>query len=175
MTYLVGFNAFLYTQGGLQAILFGFLIPYVLWNYLMGFTVYMQHTNPQVPWFNNPEEWMQLQGQEDVTPYIKFPRWYGWISHDNMEHPAHHVYPLIPGYHLYKAQQKLNELLGDRILTVKFTPMTLLRFMKTCKLYDYENHRLLNFKGEPTSGITLREDFMPDFSDARPGKAAAAA
>ena len=61
--YLLAFNTGLYVFGGWSGVLFGFVLPFVVWNYLIGFTVLMQHTHPTVPWFCDREQWSRLEGQ----------------------------------------------------------------------------------------------------------------
>jgi len=139
----------------LQSIFWGFLLPFVVWNSVMGFTVYLQHTNPRVPWFRDRHDWMRLARQEEVTAHIDFPRWYGWVSHDIMEHPAHHVNVGIPLYHLKKAQDRLLEVAADRLVSEPFSPLRFLRILRDCKLYDYDAHRWLDFQGQPTTECTL--------------------
>jgi omega-6 fatty acid desaturase (delta-12 desaturase) len=39
-----------------EAWLWGFVVPFLVWNYLMGFTVYVQHTHPLVPWFRTKHD-----------------------------------------------------------------------------------------------------------------------
>jgi omega-6 fatty acid desaturase (delta-12 desaturase) len=139
----------------LQSIFWGFLLPFMMWNSLMGFTVYLQHTNPRVAWFRDRREWRQLARQDGVTVHVSFPRWYGWISHDVMEHTAHHVNAKIPCYHIKKAQERLLDVAADRLISEPFSPLRFLHMLRDCKLYDYDAHRWLDFRGQPTSECTL--------------------
>ncbi|MCW5771792.1 MAG: fatty acid desaturase [Rhodospirillaceae bacterium] len=129
------------------SLLFGFVVPYAMWNYLMGFTTYFQHTHPRVPWFRDEEAARRATNQADVSVHLKFPAFYGLISHHIMDHPAHHVNPKVPLYRLKAAQAKLNEALGERAVIDRFTPFYLFRTMGRCKLYDYARHRWLDFGG----------------------------
>ena len=171
--FLAAFLALLAAAGALSgsgaaaSLLLGFVLPYLVWNALMGATTYMQHTHPDVPWFEALAEWRRLGGQEEVSVQIQVPRWYGFISHHIMEHPAHHVHPKVPLYRLAAAQRRLNELLGPGAVTQRFTPLYLLSTLARCKLYDYRQHCWLDFAGRPTSA-SLRPV-------AAPTKAAAAA
>jgi len=140
-------------SGAASAVLLGFALPYLVWNALMGATTYMQHTHPDVPWFEQLAQWRQLGGQEEVSVQLQVPRWYGLISHHIMEHPAHHLHPKVPLYRLAAAQRLLNELLGAGAVTQRFSPLYLLRTIARCKLYDYQNHRWLDFAGKPTSDL----------------------
>lgn len=138
--------------GPVATVIWGFVVPFAVWNALMGGTIYVQHTSARVPWFRSRDEWERVRRQEDLTVHIEVPRWYGLISHHIMDHPAHHVMPKIPLYNIGAAQRRLNELLGERAVRERFTPRYLLDTMRRCKLYDYEGHRWLGFDGRPTSG-----------------------
>lgn len=158
--YLAGFITLLAAIGGnwpqaSAAVAWGFVVPFLVWNMLMGATTYMQHTHRRVPWLASLAEWRRLAGQEEVSVHVAVPRWYGVISHHVMDHPAHHIHPKIPLYRLAAAQRRLNELLGERAMIERFTPAYLLATLKSCKLYDYREHRWLDFAGRATSACTL--------------------
>ncbi len=142
-------------SGALAAVGLGFVLPYVVWNALMGATIYMQHTHPRVPWFESMAEWRTLEGQHDLTVHVRFPRWYGLISHHIMAHPAHHVLPKIPLYRLAAAQRRLEEMLGERAIIERFTLRYLFDTLRRCKLYDYQEHRWVDFTGRPSTERTL--------------------
>ena len=161
VVFLAGFVALLawlghtLATGAASAVLWGFAVPFLAWNGLMGATTYMQHTHARVAWFDTPAEWRRLAGQEEVTVEVQVPRWYGLISHHIMDHPAHHVHPKIPLYRLAAAQRRLDEILGERAVKQRFTPAYLLSTLARCKLYDYRGHCWLDFAGRPTSACTL--------------------
>jgi acyl-lipid omega-6 desaturase (Delta-12 desaturase) len=145
----------LFLWGGAEAVVLGFALPFLVWNGMMGATTYLQHTHARVPWFEALEEWRELSGQDEVTVQVEVPRWYGFISHHIMDHPAHHVHPKIPLYRLAAAQRELNRRLGARAVRQRFSPAYLWRTLGVCKLYDYRQHRWLDFTGKPTSACTL--------------------
>ncbi|MFO1302897.1 MAG: fatty acid desaturase [Burkholderiales bacterium] len=124
----------------------GVAVPFLLWNCLMGLTVYLHHTHPLVPWFRNADE-AARHGVEEVCVHVKYPRWYGILSHDIMEHPAHHVHPLIPFYRLRAAQERLNELLGKDAIVEPMTPFYVLKLVRQCRLYDYDRKEWTGFAG----------------------------
>lgn len=134
-----------------HAIIFGVVIPYAVWNTAMGLTVFVQHTHPRSPWFATREE--AYLGQERRAVHVECPRWVGFVLHDIMEHPAHHLNPLIPSYRLRSAQAWLNERLGDTSIRDPFTPRAVSETFRKCKLYDYQNHRWVDFEGNVTSSI----------------------
>ena len=117
----------------------------------MGWTTYIQHTHERIPWFRDKEQWERGYDYGEFTPYIRFPRWFGYIFHDINEHTAHHLAPKIPCYRLFSAQQVVANELQDEIVAEKFSVLALLRRMRACKLYDFEKHRWTGFDGEPTT------------------------
>ncbi len=135
-----------------EAVLWGFVIPQVVWNTLMGFTVYAQHTHPQVPWFRTDEE-AATHSQAALSVHMVFPKWYGWLSNHIMEHPAHHVNTKVPFYRLAAAQRRLNTLLGETAVVERFSPVAFWQTMRRCKLYDYDGHRWLGYDGSPTAEV----------------------
>jgi len=149
------FIAALALMGGTGTVVLGFALPFLVWNAMMGATTYMQHTHMRVPWFEALTEWQGLAGQDEVTVQVQVPRWYGFISHHIMDHPAHHVHPKVPLYRVAAAQRELNRILGTRAVTQRFSPAYLWRTIARCKLYDYRQHRWLDFAGNPTSPCTL--------------------
>ena len=140
-------------SSSMEIILLAFLIPFVVSNFMFGFTVYGHHTHETIPWFRTKVERDQAVEIEEITMHVKFPHWYNMFSHHIMEHTAHHVDSRIPLYNLAKAQEVLENFLGDELVTVNFSIKEFLTTMKKCKLYDFENHQWLDFNGLPTSEI----------------------
>lgn len=138
-----------------EVLLLAFVLPFLISNFLIGLTIYQHHTHETVPWFRSKKECDQYASLEDITVHVKYPHWYNLISHNAMEHTAHHVDPRVPLYNLSKAQTVLCELYGQDLVTMDFSPAKLLATMGKCKLYDYENHLWLDFDGNPTSTTTL--------------------
>ncbi|MFT5446842.1 MAG: omega-6 fatty acid desaturase (delta-12 desaturase) [Gammaproteobacteria bacterium] len=134
-----------------EAWLFGFVLPFTTWNYLIGFTVYQQHTHPLVPWFRNVED-AERTGvkQHELSVQVLFPKWFSSISNNIMEHPAHHVNTKVPLYHLPQAQAYLNTLVGSSAVIQRFSRKAFLQVMSHCKLYDYDNQIWLGFDGQPS-------------------------
>ncbi len=161
-TYMVSFTIALIYLGvhvahtnPLEVLLIALVIPFLVSNFLIGVTVYQHHTHETVPWFKTIEESKVYGSNEDVTVHIKYPHWYNLISHNAMEHTAHHVDPRVPLYNLSKAQTVLCELCEEDLITMDFSLINFLLTMKKCKLYDYGNHLWIDFEGNPTSSNTL--------------------
>ena len=142
--------------GRAEAVLLGFIVPQIVWNFMAGFVTYQHHTHPQVAGFTKKDEWDYLTAQVEETTHVRFPRPVNFVLHYIMEHTAHHAQTSIPLYQLNAAQKKLEEHFRDRMVIVDWTFSSYLDAVRRCKLYDYENHYWLDFKGRRTSACTLQ-------------------
>lgn len=147
----------LYTNmSSAQAVLLGAVYPFMVFMALTGWALCLQHTHPDVAWLrgSNAQNKMFYDRGELLAVHWIMPRWFGRLSHDVMDHPVHHLHPRVPCYRLRRAQARLDELLGEHALVEKFTLRSFLDALRRCKLYDFENHRWLDFEGRPTTGTT---------------------
>lgn len=142
-------NVLVHTSAA-ELIILGFAVPFVYASFMVGMSVYLQHTHETIPWFATEAEVKKLGRTEETTMHVRFPKWYNMVSHNVMEHTAHHVDPRIPLYRLAKAQRKLISELGGDMSAISFTVTGFLETMSRCKLYDYDNHQWLDFNGRPT-------------------------
>jgi omega-6 fatty acid desaturase (delta-12 desaturase) len=147
-------NSFVHTNA-VELIVLGFVVPFVYASFIVGMSVYLQHTHESIPWFETEAEMQQLGKTEETTMHVRFPQWYNLISHNVMEHTAHHVDPRIPLYRLAEAQKTLISVLGIEMSAITFTVSGFLKTMSICKLYDYKNHCWLDFSGHPSSRSLL--------------------
>ncbi len=138
-----------------SAVFFGFVIPFYVFQSLFSFTVYVQHTHPKVAWFRSKPDRNEDGRQDFISVNVVFPKWVPYFFHYVYDHAAHHVHPAIPCYRLAEAQTRLNELIGAFAVLDKFSFRWLRQVQERCKLYDFENHRWLDFEGNPTSRVTL--------------------
>lgn len=134
-----------------NSVLFGFLIPFAVWNTMMSFVIYLHHTHPDLTWYNDEAEWKRVASQSQSAVHVIFPGPINFFFHWIMEHNAHHARPSIPLYHLRKAQSVLAES-EEEILIHRWTPWSHLDVARRCKLYDYEAKRWQDFQGNYTSG-----------------------
>ena len=146
-------------------ILLGFILPFLIWNFMMGVTVYQQHTHESIPWNKSRKDRDKLGGQEDFTMHVQYPHWYNQVSHNIMAHTAHHVDPGIPLYQLDKAQAKLSKFLGNDIKVIRFSFSSFIKTLAICKLYDYDKHNWLDFDGKLTAS-TINSVERAELSDA---------
>lgn len=126
----------------------------------MGFTIYQHHTHPQIRWYRDKAEF-EADGacNEELSVHVKYPRWYNILTHNIMEHPAHHVEPRIPLYFLHLAEEKLENISGKQIIVETFSLAHILTIIRSCKLYDFDNHYWLDFDGrraDRTNSIRIK-------------------
>lgn len=128
------------------------VLPFLVWNWGMGAAIFQHHNHPRVVWYANREEWDFFAGQVESTAHAQMQRWFDWISAFIMQHTAHHVNRRIPLYRLSESQRHLERVYPDQIIIEPWSFSALGKTLARCKLYDYENHRWLNFQGRQTIG-----------------------
>jgi len=129
------------------------LVPFSILCWLGGFFTFQHHTHPRIRWYNNREEWSFFKSAVQGTAHIVYPWPFNLFLHHLMEHTTHHVDAKIPLYQLGNAQGEL-EVAFPSIVVEAFSLKYLSRTLAVCRLYDYENHRWLDFDGKPTTGST---------------------
>lgn len=131
-------------------LLLGWGIPFLIWNWLMGFSIYLHHTHPDIPWFSPPNK-LPLSQQPTLTAHVIFPslltRWF----HNIMEHGAHHGHPALPMHQLADVQSQLETVHGAAIVRYRWTLREYLRITRTCKLFDLDQCCWTDFNGHPTT------------------------
>lgn len=131
----------------------GWVLPYAVWNALMGFTTYLNHTHQTVAWFDSKSVWRDAHADIQCTTNIQlpapiFPPLYANV----MAHTAHHVHPYVPAYALPETQAALSAAFGAAIPAYKLTLSSYLETCRICKLYDFKRRCWTDFDGNPTSG-----------------------
>ncbi len=129
----------------------GFLIPFIFWNFMIGFVVYAHHTHTRVAWYDNKVEWTRAQPFVSTTVHLIFRFKVGALMHHIMEHTAHHLDMGIPLYRLKEAQDFLENHLPGRIVVQHFSWAWYFKTARLCKLYDFKLRCWLDFDGKRTS------------------------
>lgn len=128
----------------------GLVLPFLIWSTLMSYVDLLHHTHPGIRWFRNRREASFFETQLEGTAHVVFrPRILGWAYHNIMEHTAHHVDCSVPMYRLKQAQRDLEARHRPHIVVEMFSLGYLLRILRACKLYDYDNHRWVGYDGAP--------------------------
>jgi len=131
-------TAYATQQSAWLLVALGFALPFILWNGLMGFVIYVHHADPHVRWYQDGATWAKAQPHLTATVHVQFPPFLGAVLHNIMEHPAHHLDMTIPLYQLHAAQQRLDELVHGQILKRPFSWSHYWTCTRTCKLFDYK-------------------------------------
>ena len=130
------------------------VVPFLLWNAVIGFVVYLQHTSPSIAWFLNRHEWQRNKAYLTATARVRFPLGIDRLMHGIMEHNAHHVNPGIPMSRLRAAQRVLQQKFPD-LCDYRLGWRTYVDNVRRCKLYDFANHAWLDFGGKVTARVPM--------------------
>ena len=131
----------------------GFVLPFVFWNGMIGFVVYVHHTHLGVAWHADKQRWAAASPFVSTTVHLTFRSMMGGVLHHIMEHTAHHVDMGVPLYRLKKAQQLLEARLPGRIVVQPFSWRWYADTARRCKLYDYQAGCWTDFRGRPTGQV----------------------
>jgi omega-6 fatty acid desaturase (delta-12 desaturase) len=127
--------------------------PFLVFNWLVGFASYLNHTHPRVPWFAERECWSFCQGQVHCTVHVGVPAWMIFFLTDVGLHGAHHIDPRIPIWKLEPAEARILAAAGEDIVAEPWSWARHREIMRCCKLYDYAANRWLDFAGRPTTPV----------------------
>lgn len=129
----------------------GFVVPFVFWNGMIGFVVYVHHTHPGVAWYEDKASWSSAAPFVSTTVHLTFRSPMGSVLHHIMEHTAHHVDMSVPLYRLKRAQKLLEAKLPGRIVIQPFSWRWYADTARRCKLYDYQARCWTDYAGRRTS------------------------
>jgi len=140
------------------ALILGLVVPFTLWMMLFGFTVYVQHTDKRLPWFDSDIDKKTGLPQETMSLHLEFPAILRTLMHNVYEHAVHHVNVRVPYHKAAAAQKLLNEMAPGTAVVQPFSFGWLADTLRDCRLYDYDKHSWLDFDGKPTGEMTLSAD-----------------
>jgi len=123
-----------------------FVVPLLLSQWMIGFVIYLNHTHPDVVWYDEPDEWRRHPVQLEGSIGVRFSPWRHWfLPRRIMHHTAHHVDPGVPLRRLGGAQDHLENTFGDQVVSYDWSPRTFRHILSDCKLYDYRAQRWLPY------------------------------
>ena len=149
---LVAYAANVTGQSFLLLVTLAVIVPFLLWNGVIGFVVFLHHTSPQIAWFSNRQEWQRNRAYLTSTACVRFPLGLDRLMHNIMEHNAHHLNPGIPMFTLRAAQQVLRDKFPG-LCDYSINRRTYMDVVRRCKLYDFANHQWLDFDGRVTARV----------------------
>lgn len=136
----------------------GFALPFLVWNGMIGFVVYVHHTHPGIAWYEDKARWAASQPFVSTTVHLTFRSAMGTVLHHIMEHTAHHVDMSVPLYRLKKAQALLEAKMPGAIVIQPFSWRWYADTVKRCKLYDFQAGCWTDFSGRPTLPVAAPGD-----------------
>ena len=113
------------------------VVPWLVFTWIIGVTVYVQHIHPDVAWHASAQ-WSPLRAQVDGTATWVVPGWLNVFWHNVYVHAPHHLDPRIPFYHLPRAAAALEATLGETVRPVRLRLRDYVATTRRCKLYDFE-------------------------------------
>ncbi len=122
-----------------------FLVPFILWNYVIGFAVYVHHINDQIPW-KDRKDWSPAYGQLFGTVNYHIPAAFNFFFHNIFIHMPHHVQVRIPFYNLKHALEGIKSVYGDYVIERKSLFRDYFRATMKCKLFDPEKGHWLSYR-----------------------------
>ena len=135
-----------------EPLLLGWILPFLVFNWTIGWIIYVHHTHPEVAWWDDAAAWRASRPHLLATLHVRLPQPLHAISNSIMDHNAHHAAPKIPLYRLRQAQARLREH-RPAIRHYYLTPAAYVRIVDACKLYDSEICRWTDFAGRPTGPV----------------------
>jgi acyl-lipid omega-6 desaturase (Delta-12 desaturase) len=129
----------------------GFALPFIVWNGMIGFVVYVHHTHPGIAWYADKASWSASQPFVSTTVHLTFRSAMGSVLHHIMAHTAHHVDMGVPLYRLERAQALLESKLPGAIVVQPFSWRWYADTARRCKLYDFDARRWTDFDGRPSA------------------------
>jgi omega-6 fatty acid desaturase (delta-12 desaturase) len=122
------------------------MVPWIIWNYAIGATVYIHHIAPQIAWHPR-RRWRKFAAQIESTATVRIPGWLNFFWHNIYVHTPHHVDPSIPFYHLPAAAASLARSYPDLVQVRAYHLDDFVRTTRQCKLYDFERSVWLGYDG----------------------------
>lgn len=159
----------------MAAVLLGWALPLAVHFLVSSTTLYLMHTHPNIPWFKGNIARTGDYAPELCSTVFITPDWFSKMVNNVYCHAAHHAHHGIPSYRLLEAQNRMNELLGNRLVVERLSLFQVLRTMRVCKLYDFERHQWLDFDGCPTArpiNLSARNATPEPVAEAQPRRAA---
>jgi omega-6 fatty acid desaturase (delta-12 desaturase) len=122
-----------------------FVVPFLLFGYIIGWTVYVHHVAPDIRWWTR-RDWTQYRGQMESTTILRTP----WIVnrlwlHNIFVHVPHHVDARIPFHKLPEAAEAIAAAYPDTVRSSRLSLREYVRTTKVCKLYDFDAGRWLPY------------------------------
>jgi omega-6 fatty acid desaturase (delta-12 desaturase) len=130
-----------------SAALLLFVLPVIGTHWLIGFVIFLNHTHPDIVWYDDPAEWARRPVQLEGSAGVRFdPVRHLLLPRRIMNHTVHHLDPGVPLRSLARAQRGLVEERADDVVSWEWSPRRFREILTRCQLYDYEGQRWLTYE-----------------------------
>jgi omega-6 fatty acid desaturase (delta-12 desaturase) len=126
--------------GGVIGVVAAVLVPFLVFTYVIALVVYLHHTHPDVPFFNDRQEWSAVIGQLACSTVVRSNAVVEWLTHNILIHPPHHIDTRIPFYNLKQAYSELVPSFGHHVCEYRLSVGAVRRIFSQCQLYDFDTH-----------------------------------
>ena len=149
--FVVALSAVAYRFGGgvMGVVAAVVVLPFIVFNYFIALFVFLHHTHPDVPFFDQRPEWSNSIGQVYCSIVVRCSPLSELLIHNIMIHTPHHVDPTIPFYRLKRAYGDLQREYRAYIHEYRFRWSTVRMIFRRCKLYDYERQAWYGYREAP--------------------------
>jgi omega-6 fatty acid desaturase (delta-12 desaturase) len=127
-------------------------LPFLVWNYFIGVTVYLHHIHDDIPW-KARGDWSPAYGQLFGTVNYHIPKVMNFFLHNIYIHMPHHVHVKIPFYNLGRALNDIKAVYGDYVVERSTAVRDYLHSTKRCKLFDAESGRWYTYREARSIGV----------------------
>jgi omega-6 fatty acid desaturase (delta-12 desaturase) len=141
LAYVVAFSAVAYRfAGGWLGVVAAVVVPFLVFTYIIALVVYLHHTHPDVPFFNDRQEWAATIGQLACSVVTRSNALIERLTHNILIHPPHHIDTRIPFYNLNRAYADLIPAFGQYVRESRLRWTHVRRIFSQCQLYDFDTH-----------------------------------
>lgn len=120
-------------------------VPFIVWNYAMGFTVYIHHIHKSIPW-KQDKEWSPFYGQMNGTINYHINPIINMFLHNIYIHSPHHVHMKIPCYKLPEALNHMKKAFGKHVIERNNILEDYFDSTDKCKLFDRKTGEWMTYK-----------------------------
>ncbi len=133
-----------------------FVVPFLLFTQIIGWTVYVHHISPEIRWWSR-REWTQFTGQMESTTIVRVPSAVNYLWFYNIfVHVPHHVDTRLPFHQLPSAAAAIADAYPHTVRTSRLSPSEYVRTTGVCKLYDFDAGRWLAYPATRQHSGSLR-------------------
>jgi omega-6 fatty acid desaturase (delta-12 desaturase) len=130
--------------GAIWMVLKLLIVPFLLFSWTIGWTVYVHHIDPDIRWYPR-RDWTKFRGQMEGTTILHIVPGLHVFFHRIFLHVPHHVDMRIPFYRLPEAADAIVAAYPDVVNERRFHWRDYLRAVRHCKLYDFEHGTWLTY------------------------------